>query len=366
MLIDRRVLFAINWRFAASAAVLAGLSVVIIHSTSGMHSSFLRKSLYLKQATWGLVGLGGMALLCIPHYRTLARLAYQFYAAILAALLLVAMIGRSGLGAQRWLNIGPFAFQPSEFMKLALILLLARYFEDRKEELDAPRLFVLPIVLTLLPVALVLRQPDLGTAIVLLLTSTSILALMGLKIRYFVYLGAGASAIGPLLWGFLRDYQKNRFLVFLDPGLDPMGAGYHVAQSKIAVGSGGLVGKGWMGATQSQLNFLPANHTDFIFAGLAEQWGFVGSLALLLLYAYLFSTGLRLARDARDLFSMITSFGVVSMMALQVVINIGMVTGIMPVVGIPLPLLSYGGSSMLMNMLALGLLLNIQMHRYMY
>jgi rod shape determining protein RodA len=366
MLIDRRILLAAHWRFLASASLLAVLSVVIIYSTSGIHSSFLRKSLYLKQAIWGLVGLAAMILVCIPHYRTIARLAYQFYAAILAALLLVALIGRSGLGAQRWLSIGPFAFQPSEFMKLSLIVLLARYFEDRKEELDAPRLFVFPIILTLFPVALVLRQPDLGTAIVLLLTSISIMALMGLRIRYFVYLCAGAAAIGPVLWSVLRDYQKNRLLVFLDPGLDPMGAGYHVAQSKIAVGSGGLVGKGWMGATQSQLNFLPANHTDFIFAALAEQWGFIGSLVLLLVYAYLFSEGLRLARDARDLFSMVASFGVVSMMALQVVINIGMVTGIMPIVGIPLPLLSYGGSSMLMNMLAVGLLLNIQMHRYIY
>jgi rod shape determining protein RodA len=189
---------------------------------------------------------------------------------------------------------------------------------------------------------------------------------MGLKFRYFLYVGGIMLVITPFLWSLLRDYQKSRFLVFVNPGLDPMGAGYHLAQSKIAVGSGGLIGKGWMGATQSQLNFLPANHTDFIFAGVAEQWGFIGCLALLLVYAYLFSISLRLARDARDLFSMIMSFGIVSMMAMQLVINIGMVIGFMPVVGIPLPLMSYGGSSMLMNMLALGLLLNIQMQRFMY
>jgi rod shape determining protein RodA len=366
MFIDRRVLGAFNWRLASAAALLAALSVLVIYSTSGMHPSLLRRSLFLKQATWGLLGLGGMVLLCNLHHRTIARLAYQFYALILATLFMVALIGRAGLGAQRWLSVGPFAFQPSEFMKLALIVALARYFEDRKDEFDAPRIFVLPIILTLLPTALVLRQPDLGTAIVLLLTSVSILILMGLRIRYFVYLGAAASVLAPLLWSFLRDYQKNRFLVFIDPNMDPMGAGYHVAQSKIAVGSGGLVGKGWMAATQSQLNFLPAHHTDFIFAGIAEQWGFLGCLVLLLLYAYFLSKGLRLARDARDLFTMIASFGIVSMMALQVVINVGMVTGIMPVVGIPLPLLSYGGSSMLMNMLAVALLLNFQMHRYLY
>ena len=366
MLIDRRVFQAFEWRLAGSAAVLAALSIVVIYSTSSSHASLIRRSLYLKQATWVLVGLSAMILLCSLHYRTIARLAYPIYAATLATLLLVAIIGRSGFGAQRWLTLGPLAFQPSEFMKLSLIVLLARYFEDRKEELEALRVFFLPIVLTLLPAALVLRQPDLGTALVLIFTSISIMLMVGLKIRYFIYLGGATLAIAPFIWSFLRDYQKNRFLVFVDPGLDPMGAGYHLAQSKIAVGSGGLIGKGWMAATQSRLNFLPANHTDFVFAGLAEQWGFIGCLGLLVVYAYLFSIGLRLARDARDLFSMIMSFGVVSMMALQVVINVGMVIGIMPVVGIPLPLMSYGGSSMLMNMLALGLLLNIQMQRFMY
>ncbi len=366
MLIDRRILPAFDWRLAASAAGLAALSVLIIYSTSGLHSSLFRRSLYLKQATWAVMGLFAMILLCRLHYRTIWRFAYPIYGVILTGLLLTALIGRAGLGAQRWLSIGPFAFQPSEFMKLSLIVLLARYFEDHKDDLRAPRTFILPILLTLLPAALVLRQPDLGTAIMLLFTSASILVLMGLKMRYFVMLGTLGAVITPVLWRFLRDYQKSRLLVFIDPGMDPMGAGYHLAQSKIAVGSGGLIGKGWMAATQSQLNFLPANHTDFIFAGLAEQLGFIGSLGLLLLYAYLFSKGLRLAKDARDLFTMVTSFGIVSMMALQVVINIGMVVGIMPVVGIPLPLLSYGGSAMLMNMLAVGLLLNIRMHRYLY
>lgn len=366
MLIDRRILPAFDWRLAASAAGLAALSVLIIYSTSGLHSSLFRRSLYLKQATWAVMGLFAMILLCGLHYRTTWRFAYPIYGAILTALLLTGLIGRTGLGAQRWLSIGSFAFQPSEFMKLSLIVLLARYFEDHKDDLRAPQTFILPILLTLLPAALVLRQPDLGTAIILLFTSASILVLMGLKMRYFVLLGALGAVITPVLWRFLHDYQKNRILVFINPDMDPMGAGYHLAQSKIAVGSGGLLGKGWMAATQSQLNFLPANHTDFIFAGFAEQWGFIGSLGLLLLYAYLFSKGLRLAKDARDLFTMVTSFGIVSMMALQVVINIGMVVGIMPVVGIPLPLLSYGGSAMLMNMLAVGLLLNIRMHRYLY
>ncbi len=366
MLTLRRIPLAFDWRLCASAAGLAALSVLIIYSTSGMHSSLLRKSLYLKQATWAAIGLVALLVPCTFHYRATWRLAYYIYGLILATLLLTTLIGRTGMGAQRWLSIGPFAFQPSEFMKLALIIVLARYFEDQKEELRTPRTFITPVLLTILPVALVLRQPDLGTAIVLLLIAISIMVAMGLKMRYLAVLGAAIAVIAPVLWRFLHDYQKNRILVFIYPDMDPMGVGYHVAQSKIAVGSGGLIGKGWMAATQSQLNFLPANHTDFIFAGLAEQWGFIGSLGLLLVYAYLMSRGLRLARDASDLFTMVMSFGIVSMMAWQVVINIGMVIGIMPVVGIPLPLLSYGGSSMLMNMLAVGFLLNIHKHRYLY
>jgi rod shape determining protein RodA len=351
---------------AASATLLAVLSVALMYSTSGANVSLLRRPIYLKQATWGLLGLGAMFALSRIHFRTVARLAYLIYGVSLAALLMVAFIGRTGLGAQRWLSLGPVSFQPSEFMKLALILTLARYFDDRKSELDSPRILVLPVLLTLVPAAFILRQPDLGTALLILLTSASIIVLMGVRMRVLIYLAAAAAAVAPILWGFLHEYQKNRFLVFLDPGLDPMGSGYHIAQSKIAVGSGGLLGKGWMAASQSQLHFLPANHTDFILAGLAEQWGFVGCLSLLTLYAYILSKGLRLARDARDPFTLVTTFGIVSMLALQVVINFGMVTGVMPVVGVPLPLLSYGGSSLLMNMLAIGLLLNIQMQRFMY
>jgi len=364
--IDRRALHVFDWRLATTATLLATLSVLLMYSTRGATTSVVRQSLYLRQAAWALLGFGAMMGLFGVNHRTIARLAYPIYAATLASLLLVALIGRTGLGAQRWLSIGPFTFQPSEFMKLSLIIVLARYFEDHRDDLARPRTYLRPILLTLLPAALVLRQPDLGTAILIVLTATCIMVLAGLRLRYFAYAGAATAAIAPFLWSVLHDYQKNRFLVFLDPGLDPMGVGYHVAQSKIAVGSGGLVGKGWMAATQSQLHFLPANHTDFVFAGLAEQWGFVGCLILLLLYAALFSTGLRLARDAHETFAMLGSFGIVSMMALQVVINIGMVTGIMPVVGIPLPFLSYGGSSMLMNMLAVGFLLNVQKQRYLY
>ncbi|NJD67668.1 MAG: rod shape-determining protein RodA [Candidatus Methylomirabilota bacterium] len=363
---SRRTLLTFDWRLFAVAAGLAALSVLVIYSTSGAHASLARQSLYLKQATWAVIGLVAVIPLCLFPYRATSHLAYLIYGFLLVSLVLVSLIGRSGLGAQRWLSIGPFAFQPSEFMKLSLIILLARYFEDRREQLHTSRIFVLPILLTLVPMALVLRQPDLGTAIMLLLIAASILIVMGLKIRYFLLVGAAGAAVTPILWHFLHDYQKNRILVFVYPDMDPMGVGYHVAQSKIAVGSGGFIGKGWMAATQSQLNFLPANHTDFVFAGLAEQWGFMGALGLLLVYAYLLSRGLRLAKDASDLFSMITSFGIVSMIAWQMVINIGMVTGIMPVVGIPLPLLSYGGSSMLVNMLAVGLLLNIQKYRYQY
>jgi len=225
---------------------------------------------------------------------------------------------------------------------------------------------LVPAAFTALCMLLVLKQPDLGTALLLLFIALSIMLMLGLHWRYLVPFAVGGAAIAPLLWMVLKDYQRRRILVFLNPNLDPLGAGYHIAQSKIAVGSGGAFGKGWLAASQSQLNFLPLNHTDFIFAVLAEQWGFLGCLVVLLAYFYLISKGFRIARDCTDLFAALLSAGVSAMLVIQVLTNTAMVLGMMPVVGIPLPLLSYGGSSLLITMLGLGLLLNIHMRRFMY
>jgi rod shape determining protein RodA len=299
-------------------------------------------------------------------YRTLGRFAYLLFGASLTLLLLVLVVGKAGLGAQRWIRVGGFAFQPSEFAKLCLVLFLARYFDDHREALREPRTMLLPAGLTALCMLLVLKQPDLGTALLLAFIALSLMLMLGLEWRRLIPFIVGGGAVAPLLWMALKDYQRRRILVFLSPDLDPLGAGYHIAQSKIAVGSGGVFGKGWLAASQSQLNFLPLNHTDFIFAVLAEQWGFLGCLVVLLVYFYVITKGFQIAGDCTDPFAALLAVGISAMLAIQVLVNIAMVLGMMPVVGIPLPLLSYGGSSLLVTMVSLGLLLNIRMRRFMY
>ena len=225
---------------------------------------------------------------------------------------------------------------------------------------------VLPAALTGLCMLLVLKQPDLGTALLLGFISLGLMLMVGLDWRRILPFAVGSALVMPIVWSVLKAYQKRRLLVFIDPEMDPLGAGYHIAQSKIAVGSGGVFGKGWLEASQSQLNFLPLNHTDCIFAVLAEQWGFLGCLVILVLYFSVISRGFQIAQDCTDLFAQILAAGISTMLAVQILINIAMVLGMMPVVGIPLPLLSYGGSSLLVTLLGIGLLLGIRMRRFMY
>jgi rod shape determining protein RodA len=363
---DRRLIKHFDWGLAACAVLLAGLSVYAIYSATFASLEGWKRGLYLRQATWAGLGLGAMLVVCCVHYRNFARFAYVIYALTGLALLIVAVAGKESLGAQRWLRLGPLTLQPSEVAKLALILFLARYFDDRKDELSPRPAWAVPGLLAAAPALLVLKQPDLGTALLLLLLAGALFHLAGLRARSLAAAAAVGLAAAPVLWQVLKEYQRQRIRVFFDPSLDPLGVGYHIAQSKIAIGSGGLLGKGFLGATQSQLHFLPENHTDFIFAVLAEQWGFVGSLVLVALYAGLFARALRVVREARDFLAMVLAYGVFSMLALQVVVNLGMVLGILPVVGLPLPLVSYGGSSMVVTLVAVGVLLNIRMRRFMY
>ena len=363
---DRRLVTHFDWWFAGMILGMACLGILTIYSANALAVSAFRRTLYLRQVTWVGIGVITLVAACLVSYRTLARFAYVIFGLSLVLLVLVLLIGKAGLGAHRWLRIGGFAFQPSEFAKLGLVLFLARYFDDHRERLHEPRTMLVPAAFTALCMLLVLKQPDLGTALLLLFIALSIMLMLGLHWRYLVPFAVGGVAIAPLLWMVLKEYQRRRILVFLNPNLDPLGAGYHIAQSKIAVGSGGAFGKGWLAASQSQLNFLPLNHTDFIFAVLAEQWGFLGCLVVLLAYFYLITKGLQIARDCTDLFAALLSAGVSAMLVIQVLTNTAMVLGMMPVVGIPLPLLSYGGSSLLVTMLGLGLLLNIHMRRFMY
>lgn len=363
---DRRLVTHFDWPFVATVMTLMVLGVLTIYSSNTLATTGFRKALHLRQLVWIGIGLVGMLTTCLMNYRSLGRIAYVFFGVTVLLLVVVLVIGKTGLGAQRWIRIGGFAFQPSEFTKLGLVFFLARYFDDHREHLHEAKTMILPAALTGLCMLLVLKQPDLGTALLLGFISLGLMLMVGLKWRRILPFAVGTALVMPIVWSFLKAYQKRRILVFLDPEMDPLGAGYHIAQSKIAVGSGGAFGKGWLEASQSQLNFLPLNHTDFIFAVLAEQWGFLGCLVILVLYFSVISRGFHIAQDCTDLFAQVLAAGISTMLAVQVLINIAMVLGMMPVVGIPLPLLSYGGSSLLVTLLGIGLLLGIRMRRFMY
>ncbi len=332
--------------------------------------------LYYKQIVWIGIGMVVMFLALIPDYHTVGRYAYILYALSLVLLLLVMIMGKTGMGAQRWLSIGPFAFQPSELAKLSITLALARYFADtaRHGGYNLKDLAI-PGVMVLVPLLLVLKQPDLGTALMLLLTSSLIVMLAGIHLRSVAVVLVTGLVIAALvlfvppvrnkIWGSLKPYQQNRIKAFIDPSSDRLGSGYHANQSKIAVGSGQITGKGFRKGTQSQMAFLPERHTDFIFAVIAEETGFLGSTILILLYLILLLVGVDTAKNAKDRLGVLMAGGIVSMISLYVFINVGMAVGIVPVVGVPLPLVSYGGTSIITTFLALGLLLNIQTRRFM-
>lgn len=363
--IDRRLVSHFDWTLFGIAVGLTLLGILTIYSATYSITEKQASGLATKQFYWLLFGIAAMLGALSIDYHHLDRLAYPFYGAALFLLLLVLLIGSVGGGSQRWLNLGFFILQPSEPAKLAIVLALAKYLQYdepasgyRLRDLWAPFLFVAPLIL------LTLVQPDLGTAIILSLIFASIMLMGGLRIRSFLYLAATGLALMPIAWHFLKPYQQKRILIFLNPDLDPLGAGYHVIQSKIAIGSGRLLGKGYLKGTQNQLDFLPAQHTDFVFSVFAEEWGLLGCLILLALYFTLIIFSLRLVARAKDRFGALLVFGVVTIFFWQVIINVAMVTGLMPVVGIPLPLLSYGGSSMVSMMVAVGLLMNVSMRRF--
>jgi rod shape determining protein RodA len=268
-------------------------------------------------------------------------------------------------GAKRWLLLGPVSIQPSELAKIAVIIMLARYYsKDASTRGFSLRELVRPFIITLVPFALILKQPDLGTAGLIVLIALSITVFVKIERRSFICLLISFAAVVPLIWFFLKDYQKQRLLVFLDPDRDPLGAGYHIIQSKIAIGSGMISGKGFLKGTQNTLSFLPEEHTDFIFSVLAEEWGFIGSVVIVLLFLMLIFWGLNIAQSCREPFGIILAVGITSMIFWQVVINVGMTMGLMPVVGVPLPFISYGGSSVLTTAISLGLLMNVSMRRF--
>jgi len=362
------------WGMVGVILALAAVGLAAVYSAT--YTSRGPSPLFYKQLVWVSLGLVVMFLAVLPDYHTMGRYAYVLALISLGLLVLVMFLGKTGMGAQRWLAIGPFAFQPSELAKLSLTLALARYFaEDPKQGGYDLKDLVVPAVMVLFPLALVLKQPDLGTALMLLLTSSLMIVIAGIRLRSVIIvlltgmvIASSVFFVPPVrhkIWGSLKPYQQNRIRAFVDPGSDPLGSGYHANQSKIAVGSGQITGKGYRKGTQSQMAFLPERHTDFIFAVIAEETGLVGASVLVLLYLGLLLIGVDTAKNAKDRLGVLMAGGIVSMISLYVFINIGMAVGIVPVVGVPLPLVSYGGTSIITTFLALGLLLNIQIRRFM-
>jgi rod shape determining protein RodA len=310
------------------------------------------------------IGITAMLVVALIDIRFWFRLAYPIYAVALIGLIAVEVLGIVSMGAQRWINLGLFQLQPSEVMKIGLVLALARWFHGAwLEDVARPTFLAMPVLLIAVPAVLVLKQPDLGTAIMLAGGGAAMLFLAGVRWwKFALVLGPMLMAL-PLIWQQLHDYQKNRVMTFLDPERDPLGAGYHITQSKIALGSGGLWGKGFLQGTQSQLSFLPEKQTDFVFTMLAEEIGLVGALGLLALFTLLVGTALVFALRARTQFGRLLAMGVGTTFFLYVVINIAMVTGLIPVVGVPLPMISYGGTAMITVLTGFGLLLSVDIHR---
>jgi rod shape determining protein RodA len=363
-MLNRRLLRNLDFILILVSIALIVVSLIFIGSATHINTPGEDRYWYVqRQGIFALVNMVIIFAMLHFDYRSIGRFANFLYIANLVMLLAVMFIGQSALGAQRWIQIGPITLQPSEFSKLIMVVSLANLLDRKFGQLNTWR-DILPIFLYVgIPFLLILKQPDLGTALVFMAILFGMLFVAGIPTRMlFMIIGAGA-AFMPIFWHFLKDYQKMRLTVFLDPNVDPLGSGYHIIQSKIAIGSGMLTGKGLFGGTQSQLNFLPENHTDFIFAVIGEEVGFVGSLLVLLLYFIMLYRGLKISGAARDNFGTLMAAGITSMMAFHVLVNVGMTAGIMPVTGIPLPMMSYGVSALTTNMVSLGLLLNIYMRR---
>lgn len=337
--------------------LISALGLVIFHSASGANSSFLHKQIIR-------LGIGFAVMFVMAQVPPAAfqRISPVLYTIGSILLMLVLVIGDTGKGAQRWLVIAGFRFQPSEIMKIAMPMIIAWYIAKFSLPPHLKQI-VVSLILISIPTILIAKEPDLGTAILVAASGAIILFVAG--ISWWLILGAIAITAGcaPVLWHFMREYQRNRVLTFLNPETDPLGTGYHIIQSKIAIGSGGIQGKGWLQGTQTQLDFLPESSTDFIFSVFAEEFGLIGTLTLLTLYLAIIARGLVIAAQAQNSYSRLLAAGITLTFFVYVFVNIGMVSGILPVVGVPLPLISYGGTSMITIMLGFGILMSIQTHR---
>ena len=358
----RRIRVELDWTLLLILMAIVGIGLINLYSASRV----AREGMFFQQIYWVILGFSAFLVVATIDYRLYNQYGYIIYGLGILSLILVLFVGKTVKGSTRWLGYGPFQVQPSELMKVVAIIALAKYLHnDPTPEGRTLKHMAAPFALVAFPVALILLQPDLGTGMLILLIFFSLMLITKLKIRSLITLLSTGVVILPLTWSFLlKDYQKRRILVFLDPSSDPSGAGWHSRQSIYAIGSGRLLGKGYMQGTQHQFQFLPEHWTDFPYSVWAEEWGFIGSIILLGLYLFLIVWSIRLGAKARDRFGSLLCFGVGAMFFWHVIINIGMVTGLVPVVGVTLPLFSYGGSSILTFMLGAGLLMSVGSRRY--
>lgn len=366
-MIDRRLLTNIDWMLAGLVVAVCLLGILNIYSATTPYK-IVGSPYYIKQLNWMLFGMFVALAACSIDYHILEDLSYWLYGFLILLLLAVLVVGRRSMGATRWLHLGFFNIQPSELMKIVIVVTFARFFNSVNIAGGLSVKDVLfPLGILAMPALLIIKQPDLGTAILVILIALSIMVYVGLRwstVMVFIFVTI------PLAWlawsKMLHAYQKNRILDFIDPERSRLGSGYHIIQSKIAVGSGGIFGKGFVKGTQAQLRFLPEQHTDFAFSVFAEEWGFIGCLLLIVLYLSLVLWGLNIARRCNDRFGALMAMGVTAMLFWHIVINMGMVIGMFPVVGVPLPFFSYGGTSMITSMMGIGILQNISMRRFMF
>ncbi len=368
MQIDKRRLYHLDWYLILNGIALLVIGLInLVSATRSIDSG--PYNLLIKQMMAFAAGIVIMGLILAYDYRLIASYSKYFYLGTLLLIIVVLVLGTIAGGAKRWLSIAGFAFQPSELMKPVMVLLLANMLHHRKKENEPLNLkdILLPLAYIMVPCILVLKQPDLGTAVVILVSCVCVLWFVGVTKPTYAFLGTVGLASLPLLWKFMmKPYQKMRVLSLINPDLDPAGYGYHSIQAKIAVGSGGLLGKGYLNGTQHKLHFIPEHHTDFIFTVFGEEWGFIGSVILFLLFISFIYRILKISQNTADELGSIITFGIASIFFIQFTVNILMAINLAPVVGIPLPFISYGGSSMISTLLSVALLLNVNMRRYMF
>ena len=354
---EERNLFNIDPTLFISLVLLCTIGLAVLYSaTSGEMAAITRQSIRFA------LGFAVLIFLAQIPAKELARWSPWLYLLGIALLLVVMMIGYSGKGAQRWIDLGVVRFQPSELLKIFLPMMVAWYFSEKPMPPTIPQIFIALIIIAI-PVGLVLTQPDLGTALLIAFAGICVIFLAGITWRLLAVFGGIALASMPVFWFYLHDYQRQRILTMLNPESDPLGTGYHIIQSKIAIGSGGVYGKGWLNGTQSQLDFIPERSTDFIFAVFSEEFGFLGVVLLLCAYGFIVMRGLTIAARAKNTYSRLLAGSLSLSFFAYFLVNIGMVSGLLPVVGVPLPLISYGGTSAVTLLAAFGILMSIHSHR---